>query len=475
MLAALLALPGCDRPESGPIRVVAVGAPPTLVNPNREAVGPASALLLESVAQGLVRFDASGEIEPALAQSWIVSDDGLRYTFRLRPAVWTRGEPVTARQVVERLKATMARNSRNALKPVLGAIDQIEAMTDRVLEIRLKSLRPNFLQLLAQPEMAILANDGGSGPYRIGGGEDGAVRLVAPLPDEEEATAEAASPEILLMAQNAPGALARFTLGDADLVTGGTVGDLPYLVAADLPNGQAVFDPVRGLFGLTFARGDGLLGEARFRQALSMSIDRESLLGRFPVPGLQPRTSTLPPGVGEVPQPAFPEWNNAPLAARRAFAARTVAELAEDGPPRLRVAVPDGPGYRTVFAHIRRDWRFIGVEAVRVAANAEADLRLIDEVAPADLAPWYLRHFLCGTSPVCDDNASLLIGTARTVATPAERQALLAQADASLTAIAAYIPIGPPVRWSVRNGRLNGFRANVFARHAPTELIQIRE
>ena len=472
----LTALAGCEQRETGPIRVVAIGAPPTLVNPNRDGLNPASALLLEGVAQGLVRFDASGEIEPALAQSWIVSDDGLRYTFRIRRTLWARGEPVTAAQVVDRLKATLSRSSRNSLKPVLGAIDQIEAMTDQVLEIRLRSPRPNFLQLLAQPELAIVANGGGTGPYRLGGDQDGAVRLVPPPVDEEEAAAEDAPPEILLRSEvSAPRAIARFILGQADLLTGGTLGDLPFLRAAEVPNAQVAMDPVRGLLGLAFARSDGLLADAPFRQALSMSIDRDALAARFGAPGLQPRLSILPAGLSEVPQPALPEWSAVPLVTRRELATRIVAELTETERPRIRVAVPDGLGYRIAFAHIRRDWRFIGVDAIPVAAGAEADLRLIDEVAPADLAPWYLRHFLCGVSPICDESADLALEGARVAATPAERQTLLIQADQSLNRITAFIPIASPVRWSLRSQRLNGFRPNVFGRHALTELIQARE
>ena len=80
-----LLLAGCGEPRRGPIAVSAIGGPPRLVNPNLQPLDPPSAFLIEATAQGLVRFDAAGEIEPALAQSWIVSDDGLRYTFRIAP------------------------------------------------------------------------------------------------------------------------------------------------------------------------------------------------------------------------------------------------------------------------------------------------------------------------------------------------------------------------------------------------------
>ena len=168
LCAAFLAVSaGCEDPQTGPIEVSAIGPAPKMVNPNLEPVPPPTALLLQATAQGLVRFDSAGEIEPALAQSWIVSDDGLRYTFRLRRIDWPDGSRVTAGQVSARLRAAVSRASRNPLKPVLGAVTDIVAMTDDVLEISLSGPRPNFLQLLAQPQMGIIHNGSGTGPYIV--------------------------------------------------------------------------------------------------------------------------------------------------------------------------------------------------------------------------------------------------------------------------------------------------------------------
>src|SRR3954467_5526013 len=121
LIAAMpIALLGGGRADAnGPVTVSAIGAPAHLANPNKEPLDPPSAFLLQSVAQGLVRFDATGDIEPGLAQSWIVSNDGLRYTFRLARMDWPGGGRITAEEVVARLKAAAAPASRNALKPAL--------------------------------------------------------------------------------------------------------------------------------------------------------------------------------------------------------------------------------------------------------------------------------------------------------------------------------------------------------------------
>jgi oligopeptide transport system substrate-binding protein len=474
LAAALAALPGCRDQASGPIRVSAIGGAPQLVNPNLQPLDAPSAFLVEAVAEGLVRFDAAGEIEPALAQSWIVSDDGLRYTFRIRRAQWSDGSRVTAQQVVARLRAASSRASRNALKPVLGAIAAIVPMTEQVLEIRLSGQRPNFLELLAQPEMAIMLGGRATGPYRIAAqGADG-VRLAATRGDaDEEEEASPERPDLLLRGDRAAIAVARFAEGEADLVLGGTAGDLPLARAADVPGNRLVLDNVNGLFGLAFDSADGPLAAAELRRALSMAIDRQALALALNA-RLDARRGLVPPGIDELPGPAEPDWAASPLAMRRNAAAQAVAAAAPGQRLRLRIAVPDGAGYRIVFAHIRRDWRLVGVEAVRVAAGAPAELRLVDEVAPANLATWYLRHFECGASRLCDPAADLALQAARVAPSPGERRIQLAAADGILTALTPFIPLTGPVRWSLVSPRLTGFRANQFARHAAGELIAER-
>ncbi|MFL6830488.1 MAG: ABC transporter substrate-binding protein, partial [Sphingomicrobium sp.] len=76
--ALALAPAACWKQPEGTINAIVIGdGRPTLRDP---ALGPMSqqdALLLQNVAQGLVRFDAAGNIVGGLAERWNVSDDGL--------------------------------------------------------------------------------------------------------------------------------------------------------------------------------------------------------------------------------------------------------------------------------------------------------------------------------------------------------------------------------------------------------------
>jgi peptide/nickel transport system substrate-binding protein len=255
---------------------------------------------------------------------------------------------------------------------------------------------------------------------------------------------------------------------------GGTAGDLPLTRAADLANNRLVFDPVGGLFGLAFTGGAGALEDPALRRALAMAVDRQEIAVALDVPRLAPRTALVAPGVLELPAPIVPDWAASPLPMRRELAAQIVGGLGLGAPLAIRVAMPEGPGYRILFAHLRRDWRMIGIEATRVAIGQPAELVLVDEVAPANLASWYLRRFTCDVSPVCDPAADQALLAARLTTRSADRNAQFAIAERILTDLVPFIPLTAPVRWSLASPRLTGFRPSPFARHPAVELVAER-
>jgi peptide/nickel transport system substrate-binding protein len=86
--AALLAWlgPGARTPPASTL-VVALGAEPKSLDPH-VTTAQSDFRVMENLYEGLVRFrPQSLDIEPALAESLSVSEDGLRYVFRLRPGV----------------------------------------------------------------------------------------------------------------------------------------------------------------------------------------------------------------------------------------------------------------------------------------------------------------------------------------------------------------------------------------------------
>src|SRR3546814_14938715 len=79
-------------------------------------------------------------------------------------------------------------SARSSLRPDLQSVSEILAMTGQVIEIRLSAPRPNFLQILAQPQMGISGKNGGAGPYLRE--RRGKAWLLTPVRDESDSGEE---------------------------------------------------------------------------------------------------------------------------------------------------------------------------------------------------------------------------------------------------------------------------------------------
>jgi oligopeptide transport system substrate-binding protein len=474
MLVVACSAAGCRKAEEGDLRVIVIGdTEPRVVDPAAGPLTEPEAVLLGNVAQGLVRFDATGQIVPGIAERWNVTDDGLSYIFRLQSGEWPGGRKITAEQVARLLRRQLVRRSGNRLKDTLGAVDRIVAMTDRVIEISLKAPRPNLLQVLAQPEFSIVYQDQGAGPFQLSEDRknDGTVGLVRSVTDEErEATRRE---EILLSAAEAPAAIGAFVRNESDLVLGGSYSDLPYARAVDLPRNSLRFDPAIGLFGLVAARADGPLAELEVRRLLSEAIDRQALIDALNVPGLLPRATILEPGLDGVPDPVPPQWTSVPIAERRpALSAAAARQFGSLERPTIRIALPDTPGAKILLNRLSSDWGVLGIKVEAATGEETADLRLIDEVAPSTTPAWYLRQVRCGEVAICDPALDELLESARAATIAAQRNALLAQAASLIDEQHLFIAIAAPIRWSLVSTRVQGFAANRFARHTLTGLGQ---
>ena len=465
-----LALAACNpRPDTGPVIVSAIGGRPSYPELDKRAPDTTQRVLLDATAQGLVRFDAAGQIEPGLAERWIVVDQGRTYIFRIRDAEWGTGGQVTAQEVAAILKRAIAPESKNPLKPFLSAIDDIVPMTDEVVEVRLSRPRPDLLKLFAQPELAVLRVDpsSGTGPFRIDS-KSGVGILMIPASDpnrspDDDSRPAGAEANVQLIGERAPMALLRFAAKQSDYVAGGTVDDWPMVALAKIAPANVKLDPAVGLFGLAVVDRSGFLGTPGARAAVAEAIDRAALIAAFSPDWGPPAERLLPDKLDSAAPPAVPEWSKLAPDARLDDARDQVAQYrtAHPGVPVLRLALPGGPGGTLLFAQIGARLVAIGIRPVRVGWNEPADLRLIDAVAPYDSARWYLAT-ACAQ---CNDESQAALAAARDAPTMAERATHIAEADAALAADVAFIPIASPYRWSLVSLRLKAWQGNPRAWH----------
>ena len=58
-----------------------------------------SMMIVLQLFRGLLRYDQNGDVMADIAESWTESPDHLRYTFKLKPATFSNGKPITSRNV----------------------------------------------------------------------------------------------------------------------------------------------------------------------------------------------------------------------------------------------------------------------------------------------------------------------------------------------------------------------------------------
>ncbi len=465
--AAAGALSGCSKREPEPVAAVIIdSAKPKLVDPSLGPLSIAQSAAMGAMAQGLVRFDARGEIEPGLAERWNVSDDGMSYIFRLAKEKWADGRKVTARDVARSLNRQIRSGSRNELKDTLGAIADVVAMTDRVIEIRLTAPRPNLLQILAQPEMGVLKAGVGAGPFMID--KERAARNGVATIIHRQVVID--GPDVVdrarLDSAGAAKAIDLFARGERDLVLGGTLADLPLAKNATLPRGALRYDPVIGLFGLVPARAKGPASDRDVRRLLNRAIDRDALISAIGVPGLTARSTILQAGLdGLSPQIQPPALGTSPADRLRILTNEATRLFGKEERPTISVRLPDGPGADLLLARLQADWGALGLTVKRAGKGEPADFRLVDAVAPTTSPAWFVRRFRCDVVAVCSPEADELMNSARASTVGVQRAALFSEAARLLDDRQAFIALAAPVRWSLAASRLSGFAENKAARH----------
>ncbi|HEY4547836.1 MAG TPA: peptide ABC transporter substrate-binding protein [Pedomonas sp.] len=505
MLAAPL-LSGCgsedtESNEEHLLRVTAVG----FINgtdPHQASTGPEQILAGETHL-GLVTVDASGQIVPGLAESWWVGEDGLSYIFRLRPAQWADGKPLTPEDVVNSFRRMLARKTGHPLAEWLVRIRNgeavrqgrmrpselgVRALTDTVVEISLEEPRPAFLALLAEPSVAIVRQvraQGkttlmGLGPYRIESQTDQHLTLVAN--QNTLAPAKPGYDRIDFTTTTDPMmGVQRFRNNEADVVTGGSIGGLAE--AKTLPSPAiARFEPVFGVYGYVAQTRQGPLADVRLRRALAMTIDRHGLAKQmFGLPGMVPVESLVPQGFSSYGDPATPGWAAWPLDQRLTEARRLVAEAGygPDKPLQISVLLPPAPEHQQILSAIAAAWRELGVEVsaqiaqprtyLETAAKGEFDLALRPVLISIDQPQVFLAPYTCNSPDnlggFCIPEADQLMLDAGKAEMPAQRIGLMKEAEQLMVEEAPLIPLFTPVRWSLIRDGVNGWVDNPLGRH----------
>lgn len=133
--------------------------------------------LLVNVYEGLVELDQDGEIAPALAESWDVSDDGLTYTFTLVDgATFTNGDTFDADDAVFSIERVKSDAWVPTIKAGMDVVETAEAVSPTELVVTLAQPSNDWLFRMTTRIGAMFSESGvdelatatvGSGPYTL--------------------------------------------------------------------------------------------------------------------------------------------------------------------------------------------------------------------------------------------------------------------------------------------------------------------
>ena len=165
-IAALIFTAGCrraDHTDGNQKRYVklGIGVPVRSLDPRVGNEEPCS-LIIPMLYEGLMQMGKEGKLFPGIAESYTVSEDRLTYTFYLRSAKWSNGDPLTAydfeyawkKSVDPRFVQGGAYNFyviKNVEASIKGEVDVdkvgIRALDEKTLVVTLEHPAPYFLSL----------------------------------------------------------------------------------------------------------------------------------------------------------------------------------------------------------------------------------------------------------------------------------------------------------------------------------------
>ena len=117
---------------------------------------------------GLVQLDSDLNILPSIAKDWIISEDGLIYTFNLRNDIYFHKHKLFGKDSTRTVVAKDFTYSLNRLKDekiaapgswVLNKVDSFKAVNDTVFEISLKQPFPAFIGLLSMKYCSVVPRE----------------------------------------------------------------------------------------------------------------------------------------------------------------------------------------------------------------------------------------------------------------------------------------------------------------------------
>ncbi|MHA6530305.1 peptide ABC transporter substrate-binding protein [Paenibacillus sp. BAC0078] len=288
--------------------------------------------VLKTMYEGLTRTnDETGQAEPGIAEKWDISADGLVYTFHLRDAKWSNGDPVEAADFVRAWQRVLdpatdpaapyayqlyyLKNGEEYNTKKVTDFSQVgvKAVDAKTLEVTLKSPTPYFLGLLSfytyyPVHKSVEGNAKWAtskdtmitdGPYTLTEWTTGQAIQVTKNDKYWDAASIKLSKIDFSLVNSGATELLSYKNGELDRA-GAPNGEIPSeqlpIVKKELPN-EFVSKGIAATYFYEFNTTEKPFSNVKIRKALAMAINRQALIDNVTLGGQLPAFGFVPPGI----------------------------------------------------------------------------------------------------------------------------------------------------------------------------------
>jgi peptide/nickel transport system substrate-binding protein len=367
---------GWGQPKYGGTLVM-VHTDPDLMNP---VATPGWIQFQRMSFNGLIDYDAQGNIVPSIATSWKISDDGLTYTFQLRQDVkWHDGQTLTAEDVKFTYEKILDPQIASRFNLNFQAVKDIQTPSPSTVVVTLKGPDPVFLANLWAgiiPKHIWEKEDFAKSPYNISPVGSGPWKLKEWVRGDHMIFD--ANPDyfqgrpyldrvIVKVIPDATVAFAALEKGDVDYFPfTGVIGGPPYQLVNRLKQSPRlevkVFDVV-STQRLFFRNDRPPFNNLKVRQAVAHAINKRFIVDKLLFGYGQITHSEVPSALPWAHNPEVPQYNY--------DVAKANQLLDEAGYPRgaggirFRTHIYGNPGVRAILSEILKEQ----LKAVGIAAD----------------------------------------------------------------------------------------------------------
>lgn len=394
------------------VRIALPGEPPTLdPTPAQDAN---SLAVLRALHRPLVYINEKLEVVPALAESWDISPDATEFTFRLRDAKYSNGDPIVAGDLVYSWKRLADPRSAAPYSYVIAEVEGAEellamagadpAPSDADVDAALEKLGVSapddktFVVKLASPATYFLsamtlwvfvplqekwvtsadafeaANYVSSGPFMLDTWDHNSQIVLKPNPNWYGDVKPTLTQITMPIYAEPAAAQAAYEADEVDIIMPVDSPDVPRVKADPVMGAEFISDPQLSITYYNFNNGNDPTGKKKlarcaepkacpttnknFRIALTQAVDKQAFIDATFAGLGQPANSFVMPGL-----PGYDETINPypyDLTAAKASMDKAVQELgfasAADIPP-LKLGFNTGGGHEPRVAFLAEAWR----------------------------------------------------------------------------------------------------------------------